>query len=54
MNTTNTSHPARTLIVLAFAAIYLVWGSTYLAIRVVVETLPPPRPKWATFIGLGW
>lgn len=27
--------------VLAFAAIYLVWGSTYLAIRVVVETLPP-------------
>jgi drug/metabolite transporter (DMT)-like permease len=25
----------------AFAAIYLVWGSTYLAIRVVVETLPP-------------
>ena len=27
--------------VLAFAAVYLVWGSTYLAIRVVVETLPP-------------
>jgi hypothetical protein len=20
----------------------------------VAETLPPPRPKWATFIGLGW
>jgi len=28
-------------VVLAFAAVYLVWGSTYLAIRVVVETLPP-------------
>ena len=26
---------------LAFAAIYLIWGSTYLAIRVAVETLPP-------------
>jgi len=26
---------------LAFAAIYLVWGSTYLAIRCAVETIPP-------------
>src|SRR5579859_2499365 len=26
---------------LAFAAIYLVWGSTYLAIRYTVETIPP-------------
>jgi drug/metabolite transporter (DMT)-like permease len=29
------------LIVLAFAAIYLIWGSTYLAIRIGLETLPP-------------
>jgi drug/metabolite transporter (DMT)-like permease len=28
-------------VLLAFAAIYLIWGSTYLAIRVAVETLPP-------------
>jgi drug/metabolite transporter (DMT)-like permease len=27
--------------VLAFAAIYLIWGSTYLAIRFAIETLPP-------------
>jgi drug/metabolite transporter (DMT)-like permease len=27
--------------VLAFAAIYLIWGSTYLAIRFAVETIPP-------------
>src|SRR6202521_6224898 len=26
---------------LAFAAIYLVWGSTYLAIRYAVKTIPP-------------
>ena len=26
---------------LAFAAIYLIWGSTYLAIRVGVEEVPP-------------
>jgi drug/metabolite transporter (DMT)-like permease len=31
----------RVRIVLAFAAIYILWGSTYLAIRVAVETVPP-------------
>jgi len=29
------------MIVAAFAAIYLIWGSTYLAIRFAIETLPP-------------
>src|SRR5277367_432925 len=33
--------PSRTSFILAFAAIYLIWGSTYLGIRVAVETLPP-------------
>ncbi len=33
--------PSRALLVLAFAAIYVIWGSTYLGIRVAVETLPP-------------
>ena len=33
--------PSRAAIVAAFAAIYLVWGSTYLAIRFAVETIPP-------------
>src|SRR5437868_2392086 len=28
-------------IALAFIAIYLVWGSTYLAIRYAIETIPP-------------
>jgi len=28
-------------VALAFFAIYVVWGSTYLAIRVAVETIPP-------------
>ena len=27
--------------IIAFAAIYVIWGSTYLAIRFAVETLPP-------------
>ena len=32
---------SRGSIILAFAAIYVIWGSTYLAIRFAVETLPP-------------
>lgn len=32
---------ARFALILAFTAIYLIWGSTYLGIRVAVETIPP-------------
>ena len=35
------ARPSRAAILLGFAAIYLVWGSTYLAIRYAVETIPP-------------
>jgi drug/metabolite transporter (DMT)-like permease len=31
----------RLLIVAAFAAVYVIWGSTYLGIRVAIETMPP-------------
>lgn len=31
----------RVEILLAFAAVYLIWGSTYLAIRFAIETVPP-------------
>ncbi len=33
-------HPGLPAILAAFAAVYLVWGSTYLAIRFAVESLP--------------
>ena len=32
---------SRSRILVAFAAVYVVWGSTYLAIRYAVETIPP-------------
>ena len=35
------SAPSRGLLLLAFAAVFLVWGTTYLAIRYAVETIPP-------------
>src|SRR5215213_4310194 len=31
----------RVVFLFAMATVYLVWGSTYLAIRVMVETMPP-------------
>ncbi len=39
MNSTNP--PSRLAVVMAFAAVYIIWGSTYLAIRFGIETLPP-------------
>jgi len=33
--------PPRAQLLLAFAAVYVIWGSTYLAIRFAIETLPP-------------
>ena len=39
--TTSGSRPASWKILLAFAIIYFVWGSTYLAIRVGVREMPP-------------
>ena len=35
------SRPSRAKVILAFAAIYIIWGSTYLGIRYAIETLPP-------------
>jgi len=37
----------------AFAALYLIWGSTYLAIRFAVETLPPFTMAGARFVVAG-
>jgi len=37
----------RTKVIIAFAAVYIIWGSTYLAIRIGVQQLPP-----ALFAGL--
>ncbi len=31
----------RLRLIAAFAAVYVVWGSTYLAIRIAIETIPP-------------
>lgn len=40
-NSVARSLPPRWLVIAAFLAVYLIWGSTYLAMHVAVKTLPP-------------
>ena len=41
MSDERTAPPPRVLFVAAFAALYIIWGSTYLGMKIGVETLPP-------------
>jgi drug/metabolite transporter (DMT)-like permease len=41
------------LLIVAFAAVYVLWGSTYLAIKYVIETLPPFISTGARFLLAG-
>ena len=45
--------PSRSALLTAFAAIYLIWGSTYLGIRVAVESMPPFAMAAARFLAAG-
>ena len=40
----------RSHVIAAFAAVYIVWGSTYLAIKYAVETMPPFLMAGARFL----
>jgi drug/metabolite transporter (DMT)-like permease len=44
---------SRTQIILAFVAVYIIWGSTYLAIRFALETLPPFLMAGVRFVVAG-
>ena len=44
---------ARSRIVLAFLAVYLIWGSTYYAIRVAVDSIPPLMMMGARCLAAG-
>ncbi len=52
-STTDTMPPPQLLVVLAFAAIYLLWGSTYVAIVIAIETIPPFTMAGIRFIIAG-
>jgi drug/metabolite transporter (DMT)-like permease len=40
-------------ILLGFGAIYVIWGSTYLAIRIAIETIPPFTMAAVRFLSAG-
>src|SRR6266516_2368629 len=44
---------ARVRLIAAFAAVYVIWGSTYLAIRFAIQTLPPFLMAGARFVSAG-
>jgi len=46
--------PSRLAILSAFAALYLIWGSTYLGIRFAIETIPPLLMAGARFLLAGF
>lgn len=45
--------PTKTALVVGFVTIYILWGSTYLGIKVAVETLPPFLMSGARFLVAG-
>ena len=38
---TRTAPPPKALLIAAFAVLYIIWGSTYLGIKIAAETMPP-------------
>lgn len=47
------STPSKLQIALAFLSIYIIWGSTYLAIRFAIDTIPPLMMAGARFLLAG-
>jgi drug/metabolite transporter (DMT)-like permease len=41
MSNKTTTYPSQKIIIAAFATVYIVWGSTYLANKVVIQEIPP-------------
>ena len=46
--------PNKLLVLAAFAALYLIWGSTYLAIRFAIDTIPPLLMAGTRFLIAGF
>src|ERR1700733_2064326 len=51
--TTSPKNPSKALVVTAFAALYPIWGSTYLAILIAVKNIPPFLMAGSRFIIAG-
>jgi drug/metabolite transporter (DMT)-like permease len=45
--------PQKSLVIAAFAAIYVIWGSTYLAIQMAIQSTPPLLMAGFRFVAAG-
>jgi len=45
--------PSTALVVAAFAAVYVIWGSTYLGIRLAIDSIPPLLMAGSRFVTAG-
>jgi len=45
--------PKKSRVIIAFAALYLIWGSTFLGIRFAIQTIPPFLMAGARFVSAG-
>ncbi|HEX6048158.1 MAG TPA: EamA family transporter [Gemmatimonadaceae bacterium] len=52
-SSTDTAGGRRGLVIAAFIAIYIIWGSTYLGIRFAIETIPPFTLSAVRFVMAG-
>jgi len=52
-STDSPADPSTVRLLLAFAAVYFIWGSTYLAIRFAIETIPPLLMAGVRFLVAG-
>jgi drug/metabolite transporter (DMT)-like permease len=53
MSSLEKGRPVRTLVIASFAAIYIIWGSTYLGILLAIESIPPFFMAGARFVIAG-
>lgn len=51
--TSSRPNPSLTAVLIAFAIVYFVWGSTYLGIAIAIETLPPFLMAALRFLSAG-
>ncbi len=49
----NVNRPSRWLMAAAFAAIYLIWGSSYISIHFAIQTIPPLLMTASRFLSSG-
>src|SRR5436305_11123239 len=53
MRDTQPARPKEWMVLAAFAAVYVIWGSTYLGIRLAIESIPPFLMAGARYFSAG-